>query len=227
MTAVALGSLPSAMGEYWASLGPEDRFVVEMFLSARKAVLRAGFEWEIAWQENRSIEEFTESDFLQEAAWVILSSGMKELVIAGLYPQIKNCFGGLRSARIVVANSDRYISAGLKVFAHRPKLSAIVGVANWVEEVGLEAIRSGIRTQGAAALAHLPYLGPATSVHLAKNLGAMVAKPDRHLVRLAESIAIGSPEDICARIAGHLGESIAVVDVVLWRACVLGALRPH
>jgi hypothetical protein len=61
----------------------------------------------------------------------------------------------------------------------------------------------------------LPYVGPVTWRHLAKNLGAPVAKTDRHLVRLAAGRP--SVDVMCDEIGRWLGEPVAVVDIVLWR----------
>lgn len=69
----------------------------------------------------------------------------------------------------------------------------------------------------------LPWIGKITKYHLAKNLGADVAKPDRWLVRLAE--AEGDTVDgLCQRLARETGDRVATVDVVLWRACAVGVL---
>jgi hypothetical protein len=71
-------------------------------------------------------------------------------------------------------------------------------------------------------LRSLPYIGQVTWRHLAKNLGADVAKADRHLARLAQATG-RSVDALCGEIADWLGEPTAVVGVVLWRWSVLHA----
>jgi hypothetical protein len=54
-----------------------------------------------------------------------------------------------------------------------------------------------------------------------KNIGMNVVKPDRHLVRLADALNYSTPDKLCKEIANHLDEKMSVVDVVLWRYCVM------
>jgi len=70
------------------------------------------------------------------------------------------------------------------------------------------------------ALRCLPYIGEITSYHLAKNLGADVAKPDRHLVRFAASQGFSDVHTLCSAISQVSGDPLRVVDVVLWRFLV-------
>jgi hypothetical protein len=59
--------------------------------------------------------------------------------------------------------------------------------------------------------------------HLAKILGAPVAKADRHLVRLDAAAGRPSADVMCDVIGRWIGEPVAVVDIVLWRWSVLHA----
>jgi len=56
---------------------------------------------------------------------------------------------------------------------------------------------------------------------LAKNLGFRVAKPDRHLRRIAGTLGFPSVDALCDSIAAHVGDSQAVVDLVFWRYATL------
>ena len=67
--------------------------------------------------------------------------------------------------------------------------------------------------------------GPITSVHLSKNIGLPLAKPDRHLVRLANDFGYESAEELCEQISSLVGDSVAVVDVVLWRYATITSIR--
>lgn len=62
-----------------------------------------------------------------------------------------------------------------------------------------------------------PYIGPITYFHLAKNIGVHVAKPDRHLSRLVKELNISSVQTLCSYIGERTGDTIPVVDIVLWR----------
>jgi hypothetical protein len=67
----------------------------------------------------------------------------------------------------------------------------------------------------------LGYIGPSTRYHLARNIGADVAKPDRYMLTRAREI--GYPEtnagvqSLARRISKLTGERVGVIDVVFWR----------
>jgi hypothetical protein len=63
----------------------------------------------------------------------------------------------------------------------------------------------------------LPMIGPITKYHLARNLGLDYAKPDRHLVRLAEKFGYSDIQAMCEKLAAYSGWRVGTVDVILWR----------
>jgi hypothetical protein len=67
----------------------------------------------------------------------------------------------------------------------------------------------------------LPWIGPITKYHLAKNFGVECCKPDRHLVRIARQYDM-TPDELCRKLAEETGNSVNTVDTVLWRAANLG-----
>jgi len=84
-----------------------------------------------------------------------------------------------------------------------------------------EKVKNQIDSLGIQYLKTFPFIGDATAYHLAKNIGLNVAKPDRHLVRISVALGFSTPADLCARISDELQESIALVDLVLWRYATL------
>ena len=67
------------------------------------------------------------------------------------------------------------------------------------------------------AIRCLPFMGPATSYHLAKNLGLDVVKPDRHLLRITDVTGYQSPYEMCCDIAKVTSDKLSVIDLVIWR----------
>lgn len=61
------------------------------------------------------------------------------------------------------------------------------------------------------------FVEPTTSLHLAKNIGLPVAKPDRHICRIANTFGFDKVQRLCENIARVIDEPIQVIDVVLWR----------
>ena len=57
---------------------------VEFYEVAKQHVNSAGFQDEIRWQSRCDLREFTESDLLREAGWVVLCTGFRGSVRADL-----------------------------------------------------------------------------------------------------------------------------------------------
>jgi len=191
------------------------------FITARRAVVEAGYLPEIAWQESVSFDLVSESEFLREYAWVVLNSGMRESIVRKRFGQLSLCFWSWESASVITTTADTCRRLALGVFNHVPKIDAILSLARFIANVGFESFKNGLGENPLAALERLPYIGQVTRYHLAKNLGMEVAKPDRHLCRIARALGFHSPQDLCARISGETGVPIPVVDLVLWRFATL------
>jgi hypothetical protein len=191
------------------------------YIRAKMKVLAAGYAHEIIWQKNLRTEELTERDFLRECAWVILSSGMRESVIQEKFPGIGQAFFEWSSAEVIVWHHDQCVREAMALFGHRQKIEAIAKCAHIIHEKGFELLREELTFSPIDALQQFPYIGPATSYHMAKNIGFPVAKPDRHLCRFAELSGYQNPSDLCQALAEYIGDPIAVVDIVLWRFATL------
>lgn len=181
------------------------------FARLAAAVKAAGYGDDIEWSEN--VESPADADaFAREAIFVICNSGMRFTVAAGIY------------ARVISA-LDRGESAGVG-FGHKGKVAAIDFI--WKERISLfHGYLGAARNGPESALAwceSLPWIGGITKYHLAKNFGADVAKPDVHLARLAKHEGV-TPQALCERLAAATGYRVATVDVVLWRACAIGAIK--
>jgi hypothetical protein len=193
------------------------------YVKAKQAVLAAGFGWEIVWQRNRAGAGFSEPDLLREAAWVILSAGMRESVIRSKFPAISESFLHWRAALDIVHSAERCFDSALQHFGHKPKIRAICNVAELVNNKGFNTVVEEIEGDPFTALQQFPFIGPITTFHLAKNLGIRVAKPDRHLSRLAECCGYSDTQALCMNIALFTGDPVDVVDVVLWRFATITA----
>ena len=194
------------------------------YLHAKRAVLDAGYEAEIAWQEDACRTPMTETRFLSEAAWVVLNSGMREAVVRRIFPVIAFAFSNFISARAAAASAvEGGREQALRAFRHEGKIDAIIAIVVHVRDAGLDEVERLLLLQGTTYLQTLPYIGPVTSLHLAKNLGHDVAKPDRHLVRIARACGYDNPQVLCSHLRDFLGEPVPVIDVVLWRYATLSA----
>lgn len=186
------------------------------YLSAKEYVIKEGYANEIDWQYSCSYKNISESTFLREAAWVILSCGMKEQIIRSKFNELSKVFHNWQFAQIIIY--DTYCrEKALKIFNHPGKIDAILYMAKFISENGFEHLRTRLKLDGPEFLLRFPYLGPATSLHLAKNLGLNVSKPDRHMRRIAENLGFENVDELCEAISDQTDETIPVIDIVLWR----------
>ena len=201
--------------------GDKSLRLIDIYLSARAAVIAHGFAWEIDWQAERRLELIKESDFLRESAWTVLSAGFRESVVRKLFRPISKAFLEWRSAKIIHERRRECKEAALQVFGNERKIAAILNIVAIVAQRGFGAIRQRIEENGVFFLQTLPYIGPVTAFHLAKNLGLPVVKPDRHMQRIAAAAGFRSPFELCQQIASQTGDPIQVIDIVLWRYATL------
>ena len=195
--------------------------LIDTYVDVKDAVLSEGFAAEIDWQAALTFSEIDESDFLREGAWVILSGGMREAVIRSRFPAVSAAFLDWRCAKAIVDDCGRCEEAALSVFRHKRKIDAIISLASTVAVQGFLSVKDRVMRGGIEYLQTFDFIGSVTSYHLAKNLGLDVAKPDRHLSRVAQIAGFRTPQQLCEEISRQTGDSIPVVDVVIWRFATL------
>ncbi len=175
----------------------------ETYLQLKRAVIEAGHAEDIEWAETVA-PPFDALYFWCDYAWVVLNSGMKNTVARGIWARIRraqSCGEPLNT-----------------VFGHPGKVRALEDVLynrhEWFA-------RYREAEDKLAFLESMPWIGPITKYHLAKNLGLDYCKPDRHLVRIAKSYGLEVVE-MCQALADATGDRIGTVDVVIWRAAAEG-----
>ena len=199
----------------------DHRKIVDRYLCAKQLVIKKGFAKEIDWQDEIQLSKIDEAYFLREAAWVVLSSGMREYVIRKKFPEISGAFYWWQSSKQIVENHEKCKKHALKVFCNHKKINAIIEIAEIILKNGFNSIKSHIKESGVEFIQTMPFMGPATSYHLAKNIGLDVVKPDRHLLRVADSTGFNNPHDLCEAISKAVGDRISVIDLVIWRFATL------
>lgn len=193
--------------------------VVSSYLAAKRSLVESDYVDEIVWQATRRVVDIDASSFVREAAWVILSSGMRESVVRECFSAITDAFHNWDAAQI--SSDPSCIGRALRIFRHRPKLEAIEAFATYAASTPIDEIRRQLTADPEIFLRGFPFMGPITWAHLAKNLGLSAAKADRHLERLSRRLQRESVAELCAEVGSWLGEPIEIVDVVLWRWSVL------
>lgn len=171
----------------------------EFYHNAKRYVIGHGFKEEIDIVEQRTVEQQDATSFFFEYVFVVLNSGMKNQIAEKIYKRfleegtIAIGHPGKRKAVEKALDGERY----KRWWHHLKNVMTVSGKLNYLES--------------------LPWIGKITKYHLARNLGLDVAKPDRHLVRLADNFGYKDVQTMCEDIAERTGDRIGVVDVVLWR----------
>ena len=171
-----------------------------------KAVRKAGYGAAIQWSENIR-PPATARIFAGEAVYVICNSGLSNIVALGIF---EKCMEELHAGRSCKT-----------VFGHPGKSSAIDQI--WQNRVML--FRRYLKADDPIAFCDsLPWIGPITKFHLAKNFGSNVAKPDVHMLRLA-MLSSTTAQGLCERLSRETGYRAATIDLILWRACADGIIH--
>jgi len=156
--------------------------------------MKAHFSIELNVVDNRRFVNETSSSFLTQYIYVVLNAGMKNQIAEKIF--------------------EKTMKEGISAIHHEGKRKAVevalVKYRDWFAE--LDRIQNKI-----AYLETLPWIGPITKYHLARNLGMDCVKPDRHLMRLAKEYGFDNPQTMCEYISEKRDMRIGTVDVILWR----------
>ena len=195
----------------------QDVSVIWSYLRVKKLMIERGFFTEIDWQNNVNFESLSESDFLREYAWVVLSSGMRGSVVKGLFGSFSRAFYDWKVPNLTGQKVQTARRRALLVFHNERKVDAIVYVINIINDITFSVFKQFMATDPLTELRALPFIGPVTCFHLAKNIGVDIAKPDRHLSRLSMALGFNCVQELCNVISSVTGDKPSVVDVILWR----------
>lgn len=141
--------------------------LITFYNFAKQICIDNGYGHEIQYVENRHFGDIGTEEFFREYAFVVLSSGISNKAAESMY---KKLFNDYKISAVKHPGKRKALERADREYLHWFELLQKCKDDN-------ERIRF-IQT--------LPYMGPATSYHLARNLGIDCAKPDRHLVKIAE-----------------------------------------
>lgn len=199
------------------SSNSDTRGLLDYYQRAKSWVQASAFAEEMAWQAEVASKDFGESDFLREYAWVILNSGFREAIIRKHFDFISLSFCDWQSAEDILENSRCCEMAASSVYKNASKLNAISITAKRISDLGFAQFKHRLLTNFYEYARTLPFIGPITVFHLAKNLGIDAAKPDRHLIRIAERFGFEQVSVMCKAISEITGDRVSVTDIILWR----------
>jgi hypothetical protein len=181
---------------------------VEDYLALRERLATDGYAHEYEWCQGVQ-RPSSAPDLFSEYGWVVVNSGMRNQVALVIWRRITEALRDGRAVRSAFGHPGKAAALQLAWDQQDERFAAFRALGDCDPSVLVEWCQT------------LPWIGPITKWHLAKNLGVDCVKPDRHLVRLA---AAGSEtvDGLCGRVAATTGDRVATVDLVLWRAANLG-----
>lgn len=175
--------------------------VYRFFESALDYCIKKGYAEEIEFVRNRYFNDsITSWDFYVSYVYVVLNTGMRNQVAEKLFDNL------MKSGDVD------------KTIKHKGKNKAIkLAMANY--ETWFKELK--VADDKIEYLKSLFFIGDITKYHLARNIGIDVAKPDRHLQRIADKYGFDNVHEMCELLSEETGERIGTVDVILWRYCNL------
>lgn len=167
------------------------------------------------WRSERP-EDRTDRDLLAEYGWVVVSCGMTAHVTSKLWPRLGAAFREWDPARVAASPVDVRIEA-LGVLKHPRKIDAILDMAESLAREPGQMARLAARpvSEVLAWLQTLPWVGPTSRYHLARNLGWQVVVQTGPVPRLAAFLEM-TADELVAATAAEVGEPLRLVDLVLW-----------
>lgn len=184
-----------------------------MFETARRdAMLPKSFE-------SVRFEDVNEQLFLGEYCWVVFASGFKNAIVREKFPGIEAAFHGFDPERIAAMDA---VDPETLPIRHAGKTGGFIDGCRRIHKEGFDAFKQRIADAGDAGadvLEELPWIGPTTKYHLAKNIGFNTAKPDIWLVRCAEACDAKVDELVAYLVDTFPPVKEHEVDTILWTYC--------
>lgn len=166
--------------------------------------------------------EDVDSDFFfREYTWVVHATGFSAKAVGKFMPRLVGAYGIWDD--LAEEEFDDAFERVKKVCNNPQKAKAVWRTAKLMaEETGPAQTRwtefKKTRLSSPELLDELPYVGPITCFHLARNIGLLeYVKPDLHLVRMAEHWGFPGCVEMCEAMRPE-GMPLGIVDLILWYA---------
>jgi len=184
--------------------------LVGFYLKARDYIITEGYEKDITYVESLEYPPSKRSFFV-EYLWVVCNSGMALKAAESIF------------ANVLEGTNPDGLKVNLNAIGHPKKREGVQEVWSNLDKCYNRLLEAEDKL---AYLKSLPHIGDTTKYHLARNCGLLqYAKPDRHLLRLAKDYGYTDDDKgvqaMCSDISDVTKEPVGVVDVVLWRYCIL------
>jgi hypothetical protein len=222
----------------------------EMFSFARDYVManrRDDYEKSLWSIRTAASTPLTEHRFMREYVWCVHVAGMKAVMISKIYDALLQAHGieNERGEYIPITSDNLFIDKDkvYSIWNHKPKCEAVQKTRTclflvpacgnkfakfcelYVHDVSYENgyVNPTFGLPSPEKLRKLPFMGPALSCQLARNLGnPSIVKPDVHMNRLATVYGYSDASAMCNALSdAPAGET----DLLIWVAAVDNGTR--
>ena len=164
----------------------------------------------------RNFDEVDLRAFLEQYLWVIYVSGFRNAVVEKHFDGLKARFHDLDLDRIVAME---LIDAGTLPIRYQRKADAFLEGCRLIHREGWDAFKERLRERRRATLLELPYMGPATSRHMALALGIEdTEKPDTWMIQCAAKCS-ATVDQMVTFLSREYELSRQRIDAYLWQYC--------
>lgn len=154
--------------------------------------------------------------FLGQYLWTIYVAGFRNSVVEKHIEAISLVFHDLDLEKIAGMES---IDARVLPIRHQRKADAFLSGCKMIHAEGWSAFKERVAERGRAALQELPYMGPATSQHMALALGIEDTEKADTWIKQCAAACSASVDQLVTFLSKEHGLTRQQVDSYLWRFC--------
>ncbi len=175
---------------------------------------------------DRSPQKTNYQTFMQQYSHVVLVSGFRFKTVKKIWEDFEGAFCSWCPD---VSPDEWDINKALELFQNKRKVLAIEKTGRKLWGKAFTEWWNKIQNDVDTALIEfeqLDYIGLVTKYHLARNLGYDCYKSDRWIKRVSKACGL-SPDQLFAELKKETGDSYAIIDIIIWRACEQKVLVPQ
>lgn len=167
--------------------------------------------------------EVSEHWFFREYVWCVHVAGFSAARVSKFYQKLLVAHNIEDDGGAYIQPSQGNVIKGeamervYAVWRNRAKAATVQKTRQLLVDVGWPTFKvKFVADRDPGKIGQLPFMGPALSRHLARNLGNVnVVKPDVHLNRLADKYGFESAEAMCKAVSD---DPPGMTDLIIWYA---------